>query len=152
MDSEPDEGNRLSSLRFVFGEPDQSVAERLGEEVGQAFGPRDETALSIRAVDAEGALAAGVNCLIHWRWLYVRHLWVDASWRNLGLGTALLRKVESRAEDRACTGIYIDTFEPRAVAFYQRHGFRIFGALDDFPPGFCRTFLFKRLEVKRIPE
>ena len=33
--------------------------------------------------DGAGALIGGLNGVIHWRWLYIRHLWVA----EVGAGT-----------------------------------------------------------------
>jgi hypothetical protein len=51
--------------------------------------------------------------------------------------------MEARA--RQCLGLYLDTFDPGAVTFYEQCGFLRFGQIDGFPPGHMRTFLSKRL-------
>lgn len=127
------------SLRSV---EDPAIAEALGAEV-VAFGPREERPFSIRAEDGTGALTGGINGVTHWRWLYVRHLWVAESWRGRGLGRRLMEAAEDLARERGCLGLYLDTFDPAAVAFYQRLGYTTCGGLDEFPPGHRRTWLSK---------
>jgi len=41
--------------------------------------------------------------------------------------------------------IYLDTFSFQAPAFYQRHGYQVFGTLPDFTPGHQRYFFTKQL-------
>jgi len=121
------------------------IATRLGAHVAADFGPRDEAPLSVFAYDGD-ELVAGLNGATHWRWLYVRNLWTVSERRGRGLGAALLAAAEGKARERGCIGAYIDTFDPRAAAFYERRGFARFGAIADFPPGAQRIFLSKRLD------
>ena len=93
-----------------------------------------------------GALIAGLNGASHWRWLYVRHLWVEASQRGRGLGRRLMAEAERLAKDRGCVGIYVDTFDPQAAAFYEDIGFTRVGEIVGFPPGHQRLFFRKSLQ------
>jgi ribosomal protein S18 acetylase RimI-like enzyme len=120
------------------------VAASLAAEIVAGFGPRDELPLSIVA-RAGDAVVGGLNGSSHWGWCYIRHLWVDAEWRHRGLGGRLLAEAETQARARDCVGLYVDTFDPGAAAFYERAGFERFGRIEDFPPGHARTFLLKRL-------
>jgi len=122
------------------------LAARLGAEIAARFGPREETPLSIVARDGAGALIGGINGATHWRWLYVRHLWVAEAQRGGGLGRRLMEEAERIAVARGCIGVYIDTFDPRAAEFYVRAGFARVGAIADFPPAGRRIFLSKRLQ------
>ncbi len=122
------------------------LAAKLGEEIAAEFGAREERPLSITARDAEEVLVAGLNGVSHWRWLYVRHLWVEKSQRGRGLGRRLMAEAERIAEDRGCVGVYVDTFDPRAAAFYEGLGFTRAGEIVDFPPGHARVFLRKPLQ------
>lgn len=121
------------------------LAVRLGEEVAVRFGARDERPLSIVARDAQGALVAGLNGVSHWRWLYVRHLWVEKSQRGGGLGRRVMVEAERLAKERGCVGVYVDTFDPQAAAFYETLGFTRAGEIVGFPPGHARFFLSKLL-------
>lgn len=121
------------------------VAARLGAEIAARFGPREEAPLSLVLRDDAGALVAGLNGVIHWRWLYIRHLWVAASRRGEGLATRLIEAAEGAARARGALGAYIDTFDERVAAFYERRGFARVGEIADFPLGGRRIFLSKRL-------
>ena len=77
---------------------------RLGAALGERFGVRDETPFSILARGEDGALIGAVNGLIHWRWAYVRHLWVAESRRGQGLGGRPDGAVRGEQGKRAPTG------------------------------------------------
>jgi GNAT superfamily N-acetyltransferase len=121
------------------------IAARLGAEIAAQYGPRDETPLSILARSAGGELIGGLNGIAHWRWLYIRHLWVAATARGDGLGRQLMAAAEAQARALGCVGMYIDTFDPRIAAYYERAGFARVGEIVDFPPGGQRIYLNKPL-------
>jgi ribosomal protein S18 acetylase RimI-like enzyme len=120
------------------------VASSLAAEIAADFGPRGETPLSIVARNGN-TVVGGLNGSSHWGWCYIRQLWVQADWRQRGLGRRLLAEAETEARSRGCAGLYVDTFNDDAVRFYERAGFTRFGRIEDFPPGHARTFLEKRL-------
>jgi ribosomal protein S18 acetylase RimI-like enzyme len=124
---------------------DAETAARLGAEIAARFGPRDEAALAITARDAAGGLIGGLNGVTHWRWLYIRHLWVAADQRRAGLGRRLVDEAIRLGIQRDCLGAYVDTFDPAVACYYEKSGFRRIGAIEDFPPGAGRIFLARRL-------
>jgi ribosomal protein S18 acetylase RimI-like enzyme len=121
------------------------VASSLAAEIVADFGPRAELPLSIVAQVGD-VVVGGLNGSTHWSWCYIRHFWVEADWRRRGLGRRLLSEAEREARARNCVGLYVDTFNPAAAAFYERAGFARFGRLDDFPPGHARIFLQKTVQ------
>jgi GNAT superfamily N-acetyltransferase len=120
------------------------VAASLAAEIASSFGPPNGLPLSVVA-SADEAVVGGLNGVSHWSWCYIRHLWIRADWRRRGLGHRLLAEAESRARARHCVGLYVDTFDPGAAAFYERAGFARFGGIADFPPGHTRVFLRKTI-------
>lgn len=122
------------------------VAARLGEEIADQFEPRDERPMSIVARNVSGELIGGLNGVSHWRWLYIRHLWIEPAQRGRGLGSRLMAEAERLARGRGCVGVYVDTFEPRAGAFYEALGFTRAGEIVGFPPGHARLFFQKSLQ------
>ncbi len=121
------------------------VAASLSAEIAAGFGPANGLPLAIVA-SAGDTVAGGLNGVTHWGWCYIRHLWVHTDWRHRGLGHRLLAEAETQARTRACVGLYVDTFDPGAAAFYERAGFVRFGKIEDFPPGHARMFLRKRMQ------
>lgn len=53
--------------------------------------------------------------------------------------------MEQAALEKGCTFIYLDTFSFQAPAFYEKHGYEVFGTLDNFSEGVKQYFLQKRL-------
>jgi GNAT superfamily N-acetyltransferase len=111
----------------------------------EAFGPGNRLPLVVLIRDDAGAIKAGINGFTGWGWLFTQWLWVDDSLRGQGLATKMLEAAEAEALRRGCTGAWIDTFNPVALKIYQRHGYKEFGHIEDFPEGHNRTFLQKRL-------
>lgn len=129
----------------IEGTESAELSARLGAEIVARFGARDESPFSILARDDGGALIGGLNGVTHWRWLYVRHLWVGENQRGRGLGRRLMAEAEQVAQDRGCIGVYVDTFDPRVAAFYESLDFFRTGQIADFPKGGRRFFMSKRL-------
>ncbi len=97
----------------------------------------------LRGPDSE--IAGGLIGATYWDWLEIKLLWVREDLRGRGYGTQLLALAEDEARRRGATRAYLDTFSFQAPAFYQRHGYQVFGALNDFPAGQQRFFLTKEL-------
>ncbi len=97
--------------------------------------------------DESGALIAGVLATIYcWRILHTDVLWVDEKNRRRGLGTKLLNSLEEEAKKRECRLAHLDTFDFQGnKTFYENRGYKLFGTLDECPPGHKRYFLSKLL-------
>lgn len=70
---------------------------------------------------------------------------MDEKYRKTGFGSKLLKEVEKIAEREGCSLIHLDTFDFQAKDFYVRHGYEIFGVLEDCPVNHCRYYLKKKL-------
>ena len=78
-------------------------------------------------------------------WLHVTHLWVAAAMRRHGHGTRLLHAAERYAIERGCRGATLETHSYEARPFYEKLGYEVFAALEDYPPGHRKYYLRKRL-------
>ena len=97
-----------------------------------------------KITDDNGKIIAGCVARMYcWNVAYIDTLWVDKNCRDKGLGSKLLAKVESAAKGKGCYLIHLDTFDFQAKAFYEKHGYEVFGALDDCPKEHCRYYLKK---------
>lgn len=101
--------------------------------------------LAVFARDGSGALVGGISAQVNWNWLHVSLVWVSTARRHAGLGSRLLAAIEAAAMDRGCTQAHLDTFSYQARPFYERHGYRLFATLEDYPTGHQRFFLRKAL-------
>lgn len=91
-------------------------------------------------------IIAGITAAAYcWKILYISILWIDEAHRKQGLGSQLLEKVESEAKKIGCHLAHLDTFDFQAKDFYLKHGYAIFGVLDDCPIGHKKYFMKKRL-------
>ena len=95
--------------------------------------------------DNNGVIA-GINAVIyHWGMLFIDELFVSEAYRHKQLGTYLMNKVEHEAKAIGATLSHLDTFDFQAKDFYLKQGYKVFGVLDDCPPGHKRYYLSKML-------
>jgi predicted N-acetyltransferase YhbS len=114
--------------------------------LAKAGDPKAETVALVVRDDQTDEVIGGLYAEIFYRWLFIELLAIPENVRGEGIGSRLIGMAEAVARDKHCVGIYLDTFDFQAPAFYERHGFTRFGTLDDFPPGHQRFFLQKRLD------
>lgn len=99
-----------------------------------------------KIVNDEGEIIAGCLAKMYcWNVIYVDILWIDEAYRKQGLGSKLLKEIERIAVEESCTLIHLDTFDFQAKDFYIKHGYEVFGVLEDCPKEHCRYYLKKKL-------
>lgn len=125
----------------------QELANRLGSEMTQSYGAREEAYISILIRQDDDGIIGGLNGLIHWRWLYIRHLWVEQNYRRQGYAKKLISAAKELAYKRNYIGVYIDTFDTNTAHFYENVGFKIYGEIPNFPAGLNRIFLYLPLSA-----
>src|SRR5471030_1128302 len=121
------------STREEYGVVDNGIVEYNLSKVPFSQEP---SFISINRVikDLNGEVVAGINSLLYcWNCLYVDVLWVKEQYRKEGYGSVLLNEVEKIAKEKGCNLIHLDTFDFQAKDFYLKHGYEIFGVLDDCP-------------------
>ncbi len=92
-------------------------------------------------------LVGGLTGSTHLRWLTIDLLWVRDDERDAGVGGRLLEHAERIAsEERGCIGAQVQTWDFQARPFYEKHGYEVFGTLEDHPPGIADHHLAKRLD------
>ena len=90
-------------------------------------------------------IAGGILGDIWGAWLHVTYLWVAAPLRRHGYGSQLLRAAEQYAIERGCQNVHLETFSFQARPLYEKHGYEVFGQLEECPPGHTKYYLRKRL-------
>jgi ribosomal protein S18 acetylase RimI-like enzyme len=75
--------------------------------------------------------------------LHITELWVAEAHRRQGHGSALLDRAEEEARGRGCRFAHVETYSFHAPAFYERHGYTIFGRLLGFSGGHT-CFYFRK--------
>ncbi|WP_214511863.1 GNAT family N-acetyltransferase [Pseudomonas brassicacearum] len=95
--------------------------------------------------DEQDEIVGGLYGRVFFRWLYIELLVVPEQARGQGTGSTLMQMAEELAREKNCVGIWLDTFDFQAPAFYRKHGFTEIGQIDDYPPGHQHFFFQKRL-------
>lgn len=110
-------------------------------------GPSGHRPLAILMRDEAGAIVGGLWGQTGYGWLFTQLLAVPDNLRGGGWGNRIMDMAEAEARARGCHSAWLDTFEFQARGFYEKRGYACFGELADYPPGFRRFFLQKRLEA-----
>lgn len=109
---------------------------------------QEPTFVSINRVlkGLNGDILAGINSELYcWNCLYIDMLWVKEEFRQNGYGSALLNEIEKIAKEKGCKLIHLDTFDFQAKDFYLKHGYEIFGVLEDCPVEHKRYYMKKNI-------
>ena len=102
--------------------------------------------LDRKITEKNGNIFAGCIARMYcWNVVYIDTLWVDKNYRNLGLGTKLLKSIEIAAKAKDCYLIHLDTFDFQAKDFYEKNNYVVFGKLENCPQGHCRYYLKKNI-------
>lgn len=97
-----------------------------------------------KIADESGTVIAGCIAEVNqWNALHIDALWVSGEYQRRGLGSKLLKEVEAVAAENGCTLSHLSTFDFQAKDFYIKHGYEVFGILDNSPEGHCRYYLKK---------
>lgn len=106
-----------------------------------AFNNYEEIAIYARAGD--GSILGGIHGELMWEWLYIRTFWVAEEQRHQGIGSQLLQAIEQAARARGIGHAHLETTSFQALDFYQRHGYNVFGQIENKPAGHTWYFLQK---------
>lgn len=105
----------------------------------------DHAPLVVSLRDATGHVVGGLLGQTYWDWLHIDVLWIHERFRRNGYGGKLLEAAEQEARHRKCRRAHVDTLSFQSPAFYEKHGYAVFGVLEDHPEGHRRVYLWKRL-------
>ena len=108
-------------------------------------GPRNSKEFAFSVRSETGEFVGGLLGYTHWNHFFVAAAFVDLQFRRQGIGRELLKRAEGLALEQGCDAIYLDTFDFQALGFYEKIGYKVFGKLEDYPPGHQRYFLVKRI-------
>lgn len=122
----------------------KAIVEALIAYNDEAGGPSGFQPLAILIQDPDdGATLGGLWGKTFYDWLFIELLVLPEQFRGRHLGSRLLAEAEDIARRRGCIGSYLDTFGFQAPGFYLKHGYQVFGTLEDHPRGSRRTFFKK---------
>lgn len=88
--------------------------------------------LDFSAKNETGDLLGGIQAYrVNWGMLHVELLYGYEKFRGQGIASMLLDYVEKDARTHRCHLSHLDTFDFQAKDFYLRHGYSIFGVLEN---------------------
>lgn len=126
-------------------EQQDSVLQALIAFNSKIVGPSGKKEMTFHIKDEQGQLLAGANGYNHWNYFFIAHLWVSDKLRGQGVGSRLMKKIETEAVSLGCSHLWLDTFSFQAAKFYEKLGYARVGQLEDYPKGHQRFFYSKEL-------
>ncbi|MDI2588727.1 GNAT family N-acetyltransferase [Psychrobacillus sp. NEAU-3TGS] len=96
--------------------------------------------------DENDHVCGGLIGEICWNWLEIQILMVNEDLRKSGLGTKLLLEAEQVARDNQCDFIKLDTLSFQALDFYQKHGYEVYGSINNVGREHMHHYLKKDLK------
>ena len=98
-----------------------------------------------KIADAAGKLIAGAEAGVNgWDVGYALSLWVEEPYRGQGMGSKLLREAEREIKAHGGTRVLVSAFDWQA-GFFEKNGYAITGACEDFPKAHRLCMMEKRL-------
>lgn len=139
-----------ATFRADVGEGRPELDQRLSDELDRfnaaaTPGVTTQRELTVRLLDEDGELAAGLS---GWTWGVAAGIgmtWVREDERGAGLGSRLLEEFEEEARARGCSHVFVTSFTFQAPGFYERHGYVEYGREVDYPPGHVNHLMRKQL-------
>lgn len=128
----------VDEVSFLDAELDRFNSQQTGRD--------DFRPLHLVVRDSDGTVVAGLKSITGWDWLYIQVLWVREDQRRNGHGSQLIHAAEAEARQRGCLGSCLSSYSFQAPEFYERHGYRRFGQIDDYPAGQSMFFFSKRFD------
>lgn len=126
-----------STAQVSVGDGDAALDSRLSDELDRfnvaATGRPDQRELTVKVIDDDGELLAGLS---GWTWgtcAGIAMVWVRADQRRHGWGARLLEAAEQVARERGCHQVLVSSFTFQAPEFYRRHGYVEFARSEGIP-------------------
>jgi ribosomal protein S18 acetylase RimI-like enzyme len=110
-------------------------------------GPRHFSQFGIFSRGPSQELIGGLLGYISWKWFSIEAFWVAESFHRVGLGARLLRQAEEFALTHDCRFAHVETYSFQARGFYEKHGYGLFGKLENYPLGHNCYYLHKTLRA-----
>jgi len=101
--------------------------------------------LSRKIIDNKKIIAGIIAKMYCWNIVYIDTLWVDSNYRGKKIGSLLLKEIEKISHSKGAKLIHLDTFDFQAKDFYIKHGYEIFGTLQNCPENHCRYYMKKNI-------
>lgn len=129
----------IDAAAFIESELLKSLREELTQSLNDGF--------VLAAKDEAGSTIGGLIASTSYGWALIKVLWVNKAARQRGLGRSLMERAEQKARELGCHAAWLDTSNPKAMKFYLKLGYEVFGELANsegqFPSEHQRWFMRK---------
>ena len=136
---------RIEQSQNPTDEERQAILLPLRAYNAQKAGVSTPEPIALLVRDESGEILGGLHGRVFYRWLYIDLLSVPEQGRGQGIGSTLMQMAEDLAREKDCLGVWLDTFDFQAPAFYRKLGYSELGQIADYPPGHTRFFFQKCL-------
>jgi predicted N-acetyltransferase YhbS len=131
-------------IEKVHGPAKREILKGLRAYNVAAVGKTEHRPLTL-TIRERGKIVGGLVGETYFCWMFVGLLWVSEKHRGKGWGSSLIETAEAEARNRGVRNVYLDSFSFQAPTFYAKLGYREFGRLKEFPPGYDRVWMTKAL-------
>ncbi len=122
----------------------QGFADHAIKQIGVSEFTNDEyTSFEIHEDDKLVGVAV---CLIFWKQLHVKYLFVDEAYRGKGIGTLLLNRALEFGKSHNCQDVFLQTMSFQAPEFYKNLGFIMEFTRAGYQHGVSLHYLRKSLK------
>jgi ribosomal protein S18 acetylase RimI-like enzyme len=132
-------------IEHEWNQSSKVVMEGLKSFNAPVIGTDKPRQIQIIVRDDHGKIVAGLLGETKWDWMYIGWLWVSDSHRNHGIGSRLMQEAEREAWQMECHHAHLTTLDFQAKGFYEKLGYTVFAALEDYPRGHTRFMMMKKL-------
>ncbi len=110
------------------------------------FPDLEENSFGLFVRDQKTNILGGLTGKFLFTTCHITYLWLSESIRGKGMGTKLIKQIESEAKILGIENIFLDTYTFQAPGFYEKIGFNDTGRYKDYPlPGVDKVFYQKRI-------
>ena len=102
--------------------------------------------IAVEDTDSFIGCASGLETDNHW--FHLTDLWLEEAYRKRGLGTALLKQLETKLAAAGITDVYTWTAGYEAPGFYRRQGYELFCEFENYYVGSSRFGFRKQLKLR----
>lgn len=123
-------------IREVDSKKNQEMLSNILENYSQAQNKDipvfEKKEVSLAAYDGDTFLG-GIVGELFWNQLHVSLLAIHPDNQKGGIGSQLLQRIEAIARENNCSLILLETMSWQAPKFYPKHGYTLFGTVEDYP-------------------
>lgn len=104
-----------------------------------------DTKFAVFAKGENGKVIGGIRAAAFWNYCIIELLWLSDEARGQGIGSKLMDAAEDFAKAKGFGYMRTETLSFQAKPFYEKHGYKVFGELPDYPKGHVTYCLVKEL-------